>query len=350
MKAWKAAFAVASLFAVPILPALAQQRPHIVTEDAMVPSGEAGVEIYVRNKHSAGMARFTPDRTLVFVHGATYPASTAFDLQLGGTSFMDDLAEHGFDVYALDLPGYGKSSRPAQMDQPAAANPPFETTADAVRHYGAVVDYVLHRRGLQKLDAMGWSWGTTIAAGFAAEQPGKLERLVLYAPVWLVQGEVAALGGGGKLGAYRKVTADQARQRWFNGVPEDKKAGLIPPGWFDAWQKATWATDPASGKSDPPVLRAPNGVVQDLRTYWQAGKPTYDPAKITVPTLLVQGEWDHDTPPYMSQALFRLLVNAPWKRYTEIGEGTHTIIMERNRRQLFDVIEAFLMDPDPTTP
>ncbi len=350
MKAWKAALAAASLLAVPILPAFAQQRPPIVAEDAMVPSGEPGVEIYVRNKHPADMAHLAPDRTLLFVHGATYPASTAFDLQLGGTSFMDDLAEHGFDVYAMDLPGYGKSSRPAQMDQPAAANPPFETTADAVRHYGAVVDYVLRRRGLQKLDVMGWSWGTTIAAGFAAEQPGKVERLVLYAPVWLIQGDAVALGGSGKLGAYRTVTAEQARQRWLNGVPEDKKRDLIPPGWFDAWQKATWATDPASGKSDPPVLRAPNGVVQDLRAYWQAGKPTYDPGKIAAPTLLVQGEWDHDTPPYMSQALFRLLVNTPWKRYTEIGEGTHTIIMERNRRQLFDVVEAFLMEPDPTTP
>ncbi len=355
MKTWKAALAAASLSTAPILPGLAQptftqQRPQVVAEDAMVPSGEPGVEIYVRNKHPSGMTSFTAARTLVFVHGATYPASTAFDLQLGGTSFMDDLAEHGFDVYALDLPGYGKSSRPAQMDQPAAANPPFETTADAIRHYGAVVDYVLRRRGLQKLDVMGWSWGTTIAAGFATEQPGKVERLVLYAPVWLVQGEAVALGGGAKLGAYRTVTADQARQRWLNGVPEDKKGDLIPPGWFDAWQQATWATDPASGTQDPPALRAPNGVVQDLRTYWQAGKPTYDPAKITAPTLLVQGEWDHDTPPYMSQALFRLLVNTPWKRYTEIGAGTHTIIMERNRRQLFDVVEAFLMEPDPTAP
>ena len=352
MTSWNAALAAGlAIAAVAALPAFAQRSApsaQPVTEETMVPSGEADVAIYVRNKHPAGMTRFAPERTLLFVHGATYPASTSFDLPLGGASFMDDLAEHGFDVYAMDLPGYGRSSRPAQMAQAPDANPPFETTEDAVRQYGAVAEYVLKRRGLPRLDVMGWSWGTTIAAGFAAAQPGKVERLVLYAPIWLVQGEAAALGGGAKLGAYRTVTPDAARQRWLTGVPEDKKAALIPSGWFDAWQRATWATDPAAGTRDPPALRAPNGVVQDLRAYWMAGKPTYDPAAITAPTLLVQGEWDHDTPPYMSHALFPMLVNAPWKRYVEIGGGTHTIMMERNRRQLFDAVEDFLMEPSPS--
>ena len=351
MKSWGAKLAAASLSAAPLAASIAApQSPQVVAEDAMVPSGEADIQIFVRNKHLAGMMGTTAERTLVFVHGATYPASTSFDLPLGGTSFMDDLAEHGFDVYSVDLPGYGKSSRPAQMNQPADANPPFETTADAVRHYAAAVDYVLRRRGLQKLDVMGWSWGTTIAAGYAAEQPGKVERLVLYAPVWLIHGEATALGGAAKLGAYRSVTADQAQQRWYTGLTATQKQDLIPEGWFEAWQQATWATDPVGKAQSPPALRAPNGVIQDLRAYWMAGTPTYDPAKITAPTLIVQGEWDHDTPPYMAETLLPLIVNAPWKRYTQIGGGTHTIMMERNRRQLFAVVEGFLMEPTPSAP
>lgn len=348
MRTWQfAAFGV-PLAGLPMT-AGAQSPPQIVTEEAMVPSGQ-GVQIYVRNKHPADMARSTPDRTLVFVHGATYPASTSFDLSLGGTSFMDDLARRGFDVYLLDLPGYGRSTRPAQMDQPAEASPPFETTEDAVRHYGAVVDYVLNRRSLQKLDVMGWSWGTTIAAGFATAHPEKVERLVLYAPVWIVRREGVALGGGQQLGAYRTVTSSSARERWLKGVAADKQASLIPEGWFDTWQKATWATDSAGAALNPPVLRAPNGVIQDIRTAWAAGKPTYDPAKITVPTLLVHGEWDQDTPPYMAQTLFPLISNAPWKRYTEIGEATHTVMMERNRRQLFNVVEEFLTEATAEAP
>ena len=72
------------------------------------------------------------------------------------------------------------------------------------------------------------------------------------------------------------------------------------------------------------MLRAPNGTVQDTADYWAAGKAYYDPAKITVPTLLVLAEWDRDTPPYMAQTLFPLLVNAPGKRLVLLAEGTHT--------------------------
>jgi pimeloyl-ACP methyl ester carboxylesterase len=307
MKSWNIALAVGLPLTRAPIPALAQQGPQIVTEEAMVASGETGIEIYARNKHPAELTGYAPGRTLVFVHGATYPASTSFDLQLGGVSFMDDLARKGFDVYLMDLPGYGRSSRPPQMGQPAEASPPFETTEDAVRHYGSVVDYVLKRRGIPKVNVMGWSWGTTIAAGFAVTQPEKVERLVLYAPVWIVQGEVAALGSDAKLGAFRAVTSDSAKQRWLTGVATDKQASLIPEGWFDVWQRATWATDPAGAAQNPPVVRAPNGAVQDLRAFGMSGKPTYDPARITAPTLLVHGEWDRDTPRYMAQTLFPLI-------------------------------------------
>jgi esterase/lipase len=58
--------------------------------------------------------------------------------------------------------------------------------------------------------------------------------------------------------------------------------------------------------------------------------------------MLVLAEWDHDTPPYMAQTLFPLLVNSPAKRFVMLAEGTHTIIMERNRMKLFEAVRAFL--------
>ncbi|MFZ9676941.1 MAG: alpha/beta hydrolase, partial [Quisquiliibacterium sp.] len=108
------------------------------------------------------------------------------------------------------------------------------------------------------------------------------------------------------------------------------------------WADATLATDPAGAALNPPQLRAPNGVVQDRREFWAAGKPQYDPADIQVPTLLVHAEWDVDLPSTMMQGYFARLVNARYRRMVEIGEGTHTILMERNRMQLFCTVQQFL--------
>ena len=77
-------------------------------------------------------------------------------------------------------------------------------------------------------------------------------------------------------------------------------------------------------------------------SYWSAGKPLYDPAGIRVPTFLAHAEWDADLPSYMLYAYFAKLTNAPYKRYVEIGEGTHTVIMEKNRMQLFQAVQQFL--------
>jgi pimeloyl-ACP methyl ester carboxylesterase len=214
----------------------------------------------------------------------------------------------------------------------------------AVKDIGTVVDFILARRAIPRLSLIGWSWGTVTMATYTTQNPGKVERLVLYAPGWIRQtASLAGLQAGtGALGAYRTVTREQAMTRWMTGVPEDKKASLIPAGWFDAWSNATWATDRDGAKMNPPVIRAPNGVLQDSNDYWSAGKPYYDPAKITVPTLLVQAEWDRDLPPSMAQALFPLLVNSPGKRYVMLAEGTHTILMEKNRLKLFEAVQAFL--------
>lgn len=329
-----------------VMSAQGAQPVRLVTEEATVASSQSGLNIYVRNKRPVNQKHFDSAHTLVFVHGATYPASTTFDLELKGMSWMDYIARRGFDVYLLDLPGYGHSTRPVSMDRAADTGEHVETTDQAVKDYAAVVDWVLSRRHLRNLDVMGWSWGTTIAGGFAAEHPAKVSRLVLYAPVWLSR-EASPKGDAAKLDADRMITADLAKARWYKGVPEDKKADLIPRGWFEEWQKATWATDPKAASTNPPLLRAPNGVIQDVRGYYMSGKATYDPGKITAPTLMIQAQWDQDTPPYMSQALFPLLTNSPWKQYDLIGEGTHTIIMEKNRLQLFNAVQNFLEQPPP---
>ncbi len=313
----------------------------LITHETFVPSAMPGVSLYVREKHRADMTRFTPGRTVLFVHGATYPAETAFDLELDGFSWMDFIARRGFDVFLLDVRGYGRSTRPPAMDAPPEANPPFASTADARADVGAVAAYIRQRRGLDRLCLIGWSWGCATMGSFAAEFPDLVERLVLFAPGWVRDGASAA-DPGGVLGCWRAVTRDAALARWLNGVPDDKRDSLIPPGWFDAWADATFATDPAGAAMHPPVLRAPNGVVRDSREYWTAGRPLYDPAGITAPTMITVGEWDRDTPPALGLTLFSLLKNAREKRFALMGEATHTALMERNRLALFEPVQLFL--------
>jgi pimeloyl-ACP methyl ester carboxylesterase len=119
----------------------------------------------------------------------------------------------------------------------------------------------------------------------------------------------------------------------------------LPDDWFDAWWEAAVSPDPVGAGQNPPVVRAPNGVREDIGKYWMSGKPYYDPANITVPTLLIGAEWDVDTRPYMAQAIFANLKNAPIKRMVMIGEGTHWVYVEKNRLQLFREVQLFLEEP-----
>src|SRR5262249_30205290 len=114
---------VATLAAALTMPAFAQS-PHLVSEDMMVPT-DPGIEVFVRNKRPADMTAFRPERTVLFVHGSPSPSHTGFDLKLGGMSWMDYIAQRGYDVYLLDLRGFGKSTRPKEMAEDPKANPPL---------------------------------------------------------------------------------------------------------------------------------------------------------------------------------------------------------------------------------
>ena len=78
-------------------------------------------EIYVREKVLASTlarGRRGRNRIALFVHGAGTPAEVAFDVPYKDYSWMAYLARAGFDVFAMDMTGYGRSTRPAAMNDP----------------------------------------------------------------------------------------------------------------------------------------------------------------------------------------------------------------------------------------
>jgi pimeloyl-ACP methyl ester carboxylesterase len=319
---------------------LSAQAQTVVTEEFTVPALDAGISLYVRNKHLEGESRFPADKVLLYVHGSTYPAETTFDFAVNGFSWMDYIARRGYDVYLLDVRGYGRSTRPHEMNAPPKRNPPLVTTATAVKDVAAAVDFIRQRRSVDRINLVGWSWGTTLVGWYTADNNSKVNKLVLYAPQWISRHPVAPKEN--VQGAYRIVTRGAVKRSWLHGVPAARRPALIPEDWFEAWADATFATDPWGARQLPPVLRAPNGTKQDARFYWMAGKPMYDPGSIRVPTLLVHAEWDAELPSYMLNAYLARLTHAPYKRYVEIGEGTHFVMMEKNRLQLFGVVQQFL--------
>ncbi len=326
----------------------------IVAEDLYLPPSPSGVRLHLRRKCSTLGAPRGDRSVIVFVHGATYHGVAAFDAPLPGGSWLDFAAAHGHDAYALDVRGYGESARPSAE----AGGGPYARTEDAVADLSEAVAFVRARTGARRVDLVGWSWGTAICAGYAAKNPHAVGRLVMFAPLWILRNLPAAglpqvvvpllwFPGMGSLYAanlrpFRNVCLDDARRRWFRGLDERTARELVPNEVLERWWQHTVSADPVGESRSPPVVRAPNGVMADLIERWAVGMPTYDPGEIKVPVLAIVGEWDIDTPPEMARELFGRLTAAPYKRLELLARGTHAMLLEVNRFDLYQRVQKFL--------
>src|SRR5690606_18008601 len=115
------------------------------------------------------------------------------------------LAAAGFDVFSMDMTGYGRSTRPLVMNDACNLSEEQQQTlvgavlerACAPKHTGqlttvasdwddidAVVDYIRASRGVERVSLVGWSLGGPRAGGYALQHPDKVARLVLLAPAY----------------------------------------------------------------------------------------------------------------------------------------------------------------------
>jgi pimeloyl-ACP methyl ester carboxylesterase len=322
----------------------------LVTEEFMVDSGDPGIQLYVRNKHPADMTHVPPEHTLLYMHGGTQPSEATFDVALDGVSWMDFIAGHGWDVYLMDAREYGGSTRSPEFAQPDATEAPIVSTDTKVRDAGAVIDFILNRRGTSKINLLGWSYGTVVFAAYAADHPDRVSNLVLYAPVWCAQlctFEPRAAKSGAdapspQMGFMVEAPMADARNRLQNGVPYGRREELLPPDWFAAWWDAALKTDPVGAKKTRPMVRAPAGIDQDYTDYWNQGRSYYDPRKITTHTLVVVGDMDLVTPSSGARALHESLENSADRQIVEIKDASHVVMLEKNRMSLFEAVQQFL--------
>src|SRR5690242_15353051 len=178
---------------------------HFIRVKSTVPAiAGQPAQIYVRERVMAGVVArgsVAADRVVVFIHGAGTPAEVAFDVNYEDYSWMAFLARAGFDVFSVDMTGYGRSTRPAAMSDPCnlardrqagftaapcAPTYPYAMTTIASdwNDVGAAVDYVRGLRHVERVSLVAWSLGGPRSGGYAAQNPQKVNRLVLLAPAY----------------------------------------------------------------------------------------------------------------------------------------------------------------------
>ena len=327
----------------------------ITQEDYMIDGADPGIRLSVREKYPEGMTDFRSENVVVFVHGATYPCIPDFDLSVPGYSWMNYMAERGFDAVCFDIRGYGASTRPKEMDEPAANNKPIVRASVVIRDIGAVVDHIREKRGVDKVSIIGWSWGAMSSPLYATIHPEKVHRLVLYAPMYGYKKHPVFGHGSGledperpghinpKFGAYRLRDDAGTTARWDKQIVPKNKDAWRDPEVLRAYLKENLDSDPTSNDRKPPSHRAPNGVLIDA--YMGAtGRPLYDASNLTVPTLIIKGESD----PWAQEAdvvnLFHQITRAPMKRLIIIGDTSHFMTLERKHLQLWEESYTFLTD------
>ena len=244
---------------------------------------DPSVTLHVREVVLPGRERTVAQdgKVLLLIHGYSVPGYIAFDTDQGNCSLMRHFARAGWDTFALDLEGFGLSTRPPVMDNPTVfpdSKAPIHADV-TLRDVERVVDFISALRGVEQVHLLGWSQGATVEAPrYAFEHPDKVARLVLFAPSYdnsmtpEEREESAAEGDAEKV--FYSVPAPE---RWA-GL--GTKAEFIVPGCFETHRQALFASDPKSGELGGAV-RVPAGrsIDEDLAA------PTLTPPRSPCPSL-----------------------------------------------------------------
>lgn len=301
---------------------------------------------------------------VLLIHGARVPGIPSFDLPVAGGSLAADLAARGLAVYIVDLRGYGGSTRPAAMQAPADTSAPLVRSGAAVRDIAAAVDAVRARTASDRVALLGWATGGHWAGMYAASDPDKVSRLVLYNALYGYTPDHPVLGRGSRLSdpdnpdrfnidrfrSYRLNAADGLLPGWDRSIPIDDKSAWRDPAVAEAYVEAALASDSTSGDRSPPSFRAPSGAMADSFLI-ATGAALWDARLITADTLIVRSQAD-----FWSRAadVDKLLghLNARSSGTAQavtIPEATHFVHLdrpERGRELFLDAVGSFLTGSD----
>jgi len=312
------------------------QNPGSQTLDTMkTQSHLKGLKIALLHRKADARASEIP---VLFIHGSSFPSSLSFGFPMDGYSWMDRLAQNGIESFALDFLGYGNSDRYPEMYRNHSSGKPVGRAIDVYKDIDSAVNLVLRETHAAKVNLVAHSWGGSVAMLYASKFPSRINKLVLYAPS-IASHDTDNLKPVDTV--YDEMTPEE-RVRLMNELTPQAFRPYLQPEMTTLWKKKWLLSDPIR-KNDPHAgrVRFPAGPDQDIDDLIQ-GKAYYDPALITVPVLIVRGEWDTYPTNAAAGGLFSQLTNAPSKKYVVLEKGSHVIHLEKNRSILYREVLNFL--------
>lgn len=315
--------------------------PHVSTAPA---NKHQRVGIYLRERYSLAAAdrwesgQSREGRVVLFVHGGSVSSIPDYDLDYKDYSWMEYLAEAGFDTFAMDHTGYGRSPRPTMDDAcnmnpdnqklvmphplQAQCEPSFKGGLSTVQsdwdEIETVVDYIREMRGVDKVSLIGWSAGGTRTGGYTARNPDKVDKLFLYAPGYSRESrEQEDPGVPMRLQTYETLT----QGRWQQNVVCDDQ---VDPGVRDAIWSTIMAFDPLGA-----VWGGERGVMR-VRTSapFTPNGPLWNrqgAARVASPTMIVVGAEDN---PQGRGVLYEDLTGTENKVLVTMACSTHFSVWE----------------------
>ncbi len=180
----------------------------------------------------------------------------------------------------------------------------------AAEDIATAVDVIVRESNTDKIDILGWSWGTVTAGRYAAKNAEHINSLVLYAPI------LSGLGEADVNEAFHHNDWEHAADDFQRDKNGNFDYGITEPEMIEMFCSSCWHYD---GEYSP------NGGRRDLCV--SASAKLIDLSAIKVPTLIICGDND----PYLNYDL----ISAAQESLPEGSEtkiipgGAHVIMYEK---------------------
>jgi pimeloyl-ACP methyl ester carboxylesterase len=236
---------------------------------------------------------------------------------------MDYFAERGFDTWCVDMEGYGRSDKKRDI------NCDIANGADDLE---AASDYIMKTRGTKQFLVYGISSGALRAALFAQRHPGRVQRLALDAFVWTGEGSPTLEERRKKLPAFLKMKRRPMDRAFMRSIFTRDHPGCAEDRVIEAFADQVLALDDS----------VPTGTYVDMCSRL----PVVDPEKITVPTIIMRGQFDGIAGFDDLAGFFKRLPN-PDKQFAVMSGISHASFQQINYMLVYHILHSFFTQPEP---